>query len=123
MDAQFDGCGVVGQYGDAYRLVHLLYSLVDRLDETLVEVVDGFQLEVDIPVVTGLVSSFYVYEDEVVSVQGVDGSLCLALVVGVGKTGGSRNFDDAQSGIFADALYEVDGRDDCTALDLRILLH
>ena len=33
------------------------------------------------------------------------------------------NFDDAQTGIFANALNKIDSRDDCTRLYLGVLLH
>ena len=56
-----------------------------------------------------LVAGLYVDEDEVLCAQGINGSLCLALVVGVGKACGTGNFDDIQAGVATDALYKVDG--------------
>ena len=66
---------------------------------------------------TGLVACLNVEVDKVVGLQGIDGCLCLALVVGVPKSRGTGHVDDTQSGILADAANEVDSRNDGTASD------
>jgi len=112
VNAELHRRGMVGQYGNAHRLLHLADGFIHRFDEPLVQVVDGAQLQLQVAVVAGLVGCLYVNEDEVVRLQGFDGGLCLAFIIGVGQARGSRYFDDAQAGIAADALNEVDGRDD-----------
>ena len=72
---------------------------------------------------TSLVGSLHMNKHEVVFLQGVDSSLRLTLVVGVGQSGGTRYLDDAQTSIFADALNEIDSRDDGSRFHLRVLLH
>ena len=72
---------------------------------------------------SGFVAGLHMYEYEVVLLQGVDGSLGLTLIVGVGQTCCAFYLDDTQSSIVADAADKVDGRDDGTRLHLRILGH
>ena len=121
--ADFDGCGMIGQNGNADGLIHQSDCLDDGLDEALVEVIDGEKLELKVAIVASLVGGFYVQEDEVVVLQGINGRLRFAFVVGVGKSCGPLHVDDFQAGIMSDAANEVDGRNDAATLDLRILLH
>ena len=98
---------------DAYRLVPGAYLIEDRLDESLVEVLDGLQLQLQIAIMTRLIACLYVNIYEVVTFfECVDGSLCFALVVGVGKTSGTFHDDVSQSGIMTDATNQIDCRDD-----------
>ena len=123
VNAQLHRRGMVRQYGNADRLIHLFDSLHDRLDEPLVQIVDGAQLQVQVAVVTSLVGSLDMHENEIVGLQRVDSRLRLSLIVGIGKACSSGNLDDTQTGIATDTLYEVDSRDDGSALDVRKLLH
>lgn len=47
---------MVGENCDAYRLVPGAYLIEDRLDESLVEVLDGFELQFQVAVVASLVA-------------------------------------------------------------------
>ena len=108
---------MVGQDGDAYRLVPSAYLVEDWFDESLVEVLDGFELQFRVAVVTSLVACLYVHINEVVAVlQRPDSCCCLSLVVGVGKTSSAFNDDVAQSGVMADASYQVYCRNHRTLL-------
>ena len=108
---------------DAYRLVPGAYLIEDRLDESLVEVLDGLQLQFQITIMTRLVARLYVNINEVVAIlQCLDSCGCLALVVGIGKTGSALNDDVAQTGVMADASDQVYGRNHRTLLDLWIHL-
>lgn len=49
---------MVGQDGDAYRLVPSAYLVEDWFDESLVEVLDGFELQFQVAVVASLVACF-----------------------------------------------------------------
>ena len=114
---------MVGQDGDAYWLVPSAYLVEDWFDESLVEVLDGFELQFQVAVVASLVACLYVHINEVVAVlQRLDSCCCLSLVVGVGKTGSALNDDVAQPGVMADASYQVYCRNHRTLLDLRIHL-
>lgn len=108
---------------DAYRLVPGAYLIEDRLDESLVEVLDGLQLQLQIAIMTCLVARLYVNINEVVAIlQCLDSCGCLALVVRIGKTGSALNDDVAQTGVMADASDQVYGRNHRTLLDLWIHL-
>ena len=72
---------------------------------------------------TGFVAGFHVHKHEVVLLEGLNGCLGLAFVVGVSESCGSRYLDDAQASIASDALNQVNGRDDGPAFYLWILLH
>ena len=84
MYAQLHRRRMVRQDGYADGLRHLQGSLVDGTYQPLVQIVDGTQLEVEVAVVACLVSRFDMDEDEVIMLQGVDGCLRLAFVVGIG---------------------------------------
>ena len=104
---------MVGENGDANRLIPLAYFIIDRLDETTVEVLDGLELQFKVAIMTSLITGLYVNIYEVVTFfECVDGSLCFALVVGVGKTSGTFHDDVFQSGIMTDATNQIDSRDD-----------
>ena len=95
---------------DAYRLVPGAYLIEDRLDESLVEVLDGLQLQFQITIMTRLVARLYVNINEVVAIlQCLDSCGCLALIVGLGKTRSALNDDVAQTGVMADASDQVSG--------------
>ena len=102
---------MVRENSDAYRLVPGAYLIEDRLDESLVEVLDGLQLQFQIAIMTCLVACLYVNINEVVAIlQCLDSCGSLALVVGIGKTGSAINDDVAQTGVMADAsdqVYEI----------------
>ena len=51
---------MVGENCDAYRLVPGAYLIEDRLDESLVEVLDSLQLQFQIAIMTCLVARLYV---------------------------------------------------------------
>ena len=113
---------VVGQYCHAYRLVHLYDVLVDGLDESLVQILDSLQLQLQVAVVSGFVACLYVHKHKVVLLQRLDGSLCLTLIVGVGQSCGAFHLYYLQSGIVAYAANQVDSRNHRTRFYLRILL-
>ena len=109
VDAHLDGSQVVGQYGDGDRLWPGIDLFIYRSDESLVEVFDGTQLEVEVAVVTSFVAGFDMYEDEILMTEGFDGSLRLTFIVGVGQSCGSFNLNNVEASIMADATDEVDG--------------
>ena len=114
---------MVRENSDAYRLVPGAYLIEDRLDESLVEVLDGLQLQFQIAIMTRLVACLYVNIYKVVAIlQCLDGCSSLALIVSVGKTRSALNDDVAQTGVMADASDQVDGRNNGTLLDLWIHL-
>ena len=114
---------MVWENSDAYRLVPGAYLIEDRLDESLVEVLDGLQLQLQIAIMTCLVARLYVNINEVVTIlQCLDSCSSLALVVGIGKTCSALNDDVAQTGVMADASDQVYGRNHRTLLDLWIHL-
>ena len=59
---------MVGENCDAYRLVPGAYLIEDRLDESLIEVLDSLQLQFQIAIMTCLVARLYVNINEVVAV-------------------------------------------------------
>ena len=59
---------MVGENSDAYRLVPGAYLIEDRLDESLVEVLDGLQLQLQIAIMTRLIACLYVNINEVVAI-------------------------------------------------------
>ena len=99
---------MIGQDSDANGIRHLLCSLEDRLDKTLIQVVNGLELQVEVTIMSCFISSFYVNKDEVIFLQGFYGGLCLTFVICVSQSCGARYLDDAQTCVFADALDEVD---------------
>ena len=114
---------MVGENCDAYRLVPGAYLIEDRLDESLVEVLDSLQLQFQIAIMTCLVARLYVNINEVVAVlQCLDSCSCLALVVGIGKTGSALNDDVAQTGVMADASNQVYGRNMIVFSDLLLIV-
>ena len=114
---------MVGENCDAYRLVPGAYLIEDRLDESLIEVLDSLQLQFQIAIMTRLVARLYVNIYEVVAIlQCLDSCGCLALIVGIGKTRSALNDDVAQTGVMADASDQVYGRNHGTLLDLWIHL-
>ena len=112
MDSLLDRGQMVGEHGDADGLFPSYYLIINWSDEPLVKILNGTKLQLEVAVVARLVAGLYVDENEVLRAQGVDGGLCLAFVVGIGKSCGTGNFNDIQAGVAADALYEVDGGDD-----------
>ena len=112
---------MVGEYSDADGLVPGAYLFIYRSDEALVEVFNGLELQFEVAVVAGFVAGFNVNEDEVVVTKGIDGGLCLPLVVGVGKACGTFYLDNLQAGIVTDTADKVDGGDDRSTLDLGVL--
>ena len=123
MDALFDRGQVVGEYSNAYWLIPCFHFVVDWRNESLVKILDGLELQLQIAIVACLVAGFHMDKHKVIVLEGINSCLRLAFVVGVGQTCGARYFDDAQTCIAANALNEVDSRNDSTALNLRILLH
>ena len=122
VDAHLYGGQMVGEYSDADGLVPGAYLFIYRSDEALVEVFNGLELQFEVAVVAGFVAGFNVNEDEVVVTKGIDGGLCLTLVVGVGKACGAFYLNDFQAGIVTDTADKVDGGDDRSTLDLGVLL-
>ena len=84
----------------------------------MVEIVYSAQLQVQVAVVSGLVGGLDMNENEVIFLQSFDGSSGFPLIVSIGKASSSLNFNDAQTGIMAYALYQVDSRNHSSALHL-----
>ena len=68
---------------------------------------------------SSLIRSLHMHIDEVVCLQCLDGSLCLAFVVRVPQACGSRHINHPQSCQGADATNQIHCRDDCSSLNLR----
>ena len=117
------GCEVVGKDGYTYFLVGCFCRFHYRLDESLVKVADGSELQFEVAVMTCLVGCLDVNKHEIVRFHRLYRCFCFALVIGVCKPCSPWNLDYFQSGILAYALYQVDGRDHAAALYLRKLLH
>ena len=100
---------VVGQYCKAYRLVHLHDVLVDGFDESLVEILDGFKLQLQVAIVSGFVACFYVNKHKVVVLQRLYCSLSLTLVVGVGQSGSTFHLNNLQSCVVTNSTNQVNG--------------
>ena len=107
--ALLDGRQMVGEHGDADGFFPHGYLIINRSDESLVEILYGAELQVEVAVVARIVACHYVVEEKLRFAQGINCSLCLALVVGVGEAGGTGNFNDIQASVATYALYEVDG--------------
>ena len=77
VDALFDRCQMVGEYGYADGLVPRANLIIYRGDEPLVKILDGTELQFEVAVVAGLVAGFNMDEDKVLCAQRLDGGLCL----------------------------------------------
>jgi hypothetical protein len=64
VDALFDGCQVVREYGDADILI--FHLIIYRGDESLVEILDGLQFQFEVAIMTCLVAGLYMDKDKVV---------------------------------------------------------
>ena len=96
MGADFYRSRMVWEDSDAYRLVPGANLIEDRLDESLVEVLDSLQLQFQIAVMTRFIACLYVNINEVVAIfQCLDSCCSLALIVGIGKTRSALNDDVA----------------------------
>ena len=69
-----------------------------------------------------LVAGFYVQVDEVIGFQRFECGSGLVLIVGVVQAGGTLYLQSPQACIVADAVDQVDGRDDSSFVDLGIFL-
>ena len=87
-------------------------------DHTAVEVFDGAKLQFQVTVMSCFVACFYVYEYEVVIAQSVDSGF----IIGIGKSGSARYDDVVQSGVMANATYQVYSRNHVASLYLWIHL-
>ena len=123
MDAHLYGSEMVGQHGDAYGLFPSRHLIIYRGNETLIEILNGLELQVEVAIVTSLVAGLHMDEHEVVVFKCLDGCLSLTFVVGVGESCSTFHLHNLQSGIMADASDEINGRDYRTRLHLRILRH
>ena len=115
--------GGVWKNGYAYRLIPCRHSFIYRFHNPAVEIFDGLYLQFQVSVMSGLVACLKMEEYEIVLCQGFYGSLCLAFIIGVGKSCCSVYDNVVQSGIVANAPYKVDSRNHVTALYLRIEVH
>ena len=121
--AHLNGCQMVGQYCQAYGLVHLKDVLVDGLDESLVQILDGFQLQFQVAIMSGFVAGFNVYKHKVVVLQRLDSCLRLALVIGIGQTGSTFHFHNLQASVVTNAANQIHSRNHRTRFNLWVLLH
>ena len=119
MRAQLARGGVVGQDGNGHGFVPVFHCFVDGAHGAAVQVLYGLYLQCYIALVSGFVAGFYVQVDEVVGLQRIQCGGYLVLVVGVIQSGGAFHVQAAQSGVVADAVYQVYGRDDGSPLHLR----
>ena len=114
---------MVGQYGEADWLIPGTYLVEDRLNEALVEILNGLELQLQVAIVTRLVARLHVNIYEIIAIfQSLDSRSRLALVVGVGKTCCTLNNDVAKPRIMADSTNQIHCRNHGTLLNLRIHL-
>ena len=110
MRAQFARGRMVGKHGYRHRFVPVFYRFPNGFNGTLVQIFDGFQLQVYIALVSCLIACFDVQVNEIIGLQGIDGGLCLAFVIGGIKSRSTFHIDAPESGIASDAPDEVDRR-------------
>ena len=72
---------------------------------------------------SGLVACFDMQENEILFAQCIEGCFGLSLIVGVCQARGSFHLYDFESGIMADAAYQVNSRDNTSTFDIGIKLH
>ena len=101
---------MVGQHCNGYLFIHLIYCIKQGAQHSLVEVFDSAFFQHCVTFVSGLVARLYVEEYEIgISFESVNGSLYLALVVGVGKTCGTGDYDRGKTGVHSYATDEIYG--------------
>ena len=120
MSADLDWSRMVRENGDSHRLFPCLHLIIYRLHDTMVEILDCTDLKVEVAIMPCLICCLKVQEYKVLIVKLSQRSLNLTLIVGVGKTGYTRNFDNIQPRVVTDTTDEVDGRDNTSRLNLRI---
>src|SRR5215475_11343321 len=76
-------------------------------DHFFVEVLDGLNLLLNIPHVTGFVNGFDVDEDKIIFLQGVYPVLTLASIVGVQETRDSRYKDAFEASVNAQSMNNI----------------
>lgn len=103
---------MVGEHRYGHRFFPRLHLVVYRLYDTVVEVLYGPNLKVEVAIMSCLVSCLKVQEHEVLVVKLCQRSLHLTLIVGVGKSRGTRHLDNIEPSIMSNASDEVNGRDD-----------
>lgn len=80
---------MVGQHGNRHLFVHRAYRLKQRSQHALVKVFDSAFFQHRVPLMSGFVTCLDVEEYEVgITSECVNRCLDLALVVGIGKSGG-----------------------------------
>ena len=85
-----------------------------------VKILDGLQLQLHIPVMSGLVAGLHMQVDEVTFLQSLYRGLRLPFVIRVVQTGSPFHVNHLQAGITADAANQVHRRDDGPGMNLRI---
>ena len=89
MDALFHWCQMVWEHGDADGILPRAYLFIYWRNESLVQILNGFEFQFKVAVMTSLVARLNMDEHEVIVTQRLDGSLSLSFVVGISKTGGA----------------------------------
>lgn len=107
---------MVGKESNGY----LIFQLgEDGLNQPVVEVFDGLELERDRAIVACLVAGFHVEIYEIIAAtEGIDGSLCLTLEVGVVEACSAWYIDNTQAGITSDTTDEINSCDYGAATNL-----
>ena len=122
MRTEFAGSGMVGQYGNGNGFLPILHSLVDRTYSTAVQILNRHNLQGDISFVTGLITGLDMQVDKIIRPQCIKGGSHLILIVGIIKPRRTFYGDAPQSGIVADAVNQIHGRNHSTTLHLRELV-
>ena len=119
VSANLHRCRVIREHCDTHGLFPFADFFENRFHNATVEIVDSSQFQIQITVVSGFVAGFKMEKNEVLMTESVYSCLCLALIVGVRESCGTRHFHHIKSGIVSDATDEIHSGNTGTGVDLR----
>jgi len=93
MSTKLTGSRMIGQYSDGYRFVPIFHCFINRTYGTFIKILDSEKFQVDVSLVSGLITGFDMQINKIICLQCFQGSGHFVCVVRLIKSGRSLYCD------------------------------
>ena len=122
MCTQLAGSRMIGQNGNGDRFFPIFHRFINRTYGAAIQIFNGQPLQRKVSFMSRLIAGLDMQVNEIIRFQCVKSGSHFILVIGIVQSGRSFHRQAAQSGIIADTVNQIYGRDYSTFPHLRKLI-